>query len=69
MAIDKQEVEKLKASLSPSSEVLTPDAEAYAESIKRWSTAAEKPAVRPPIYCFPPILINSPRVSSSFQLQ
>ena len=45
MAIDKQEVEKLKANLSPSSEVLTPDSEGYAESIKRWSSAAEKPAV------------------------
>jgi hypothetical protein len=45
MAIDKQEIEKLKASLSPSSEVLTPDSEGYAESLKRWSSAAEKPAV------------------------
>jgi hypothetical protein len=45
MTVDKQEVEKLKASLSTSSEVLTPDSEGYAESIKRWSSAAEKPAV------------------------
>jgi len=45
MAIDKQEVERLKARLSPSSEVLTLDSEGYAESIKRWSSAAEKPAV------------------------
>ncbi|KAE9371446.1 FAD-binding domain-containing protein [Stipitochalara longipes BDJ] len=44
MAIDKQEIEKLKASLSPSSDVLTPDSEGYAESIKRWSSASEKPA-------------------------
>ena len=45
MTVDKEEVEKLKASLSTSSEVLTPDSEGYAESIKRWSSAAEKPAV------------------------
>ena len=50
MAIDKQEVEKLKANLSSSSEVLTPDSEGYEESIKRWSSAAEKPAVSHPFY-------------------
>jgi hypothetical protein len=47
MTIDEQEVEKLRASLSSSSEVLTPSSEAYSESLKRWSTAAEKPAVNP----------------------
>jgi hypothetical protein len=51
MAIDKKEVERLKASLSSSSEVLTPDSEGYAESIKRWSSAAEKPAVRTLTLC------------------
>jgi hypothetical protein len=48
MTVGKAEVEKLKASLSTSSEVLTPDSEGYAESIKRWSSAAEKPAVNFP---------------------
>jgi hypothetical protein len=48
MAVDNQEVEKLKANLSTSSEVLTPDSDSYAESIKRWSSAAEKPAVNYP---------------------
>ena len=37
-------IEQLKASLS-SAEIVTPESENYAESIKRWSTAAEEPAV------------------------
>jgi hypothetical protein len=52
MAIDKKEIEKLKASLSPLSEVLTPDSEGYAESIKRWSSAAEQTAVRLLIFSY-----------------
>jgi hypothetical protein len=38
-------IEQLKASLSSSAEIVTPESENYAESIKRWSTAAEEPAV------------------------
>jgi hypothetical protein len=63
MTIDKKEVEKLKASLSSSSEVLTPDSEGYAESIKRWSSAAEKPAVRTPTPTLCKVTCNSPEHS------
>ena len=38
-------LEQLKMSLSATAEVVTPNSENYAESIKRWSSAAEKPAV------------------------
>lgn len=38
-------IEQLRASLSSSAEIVTPGSENYAESIKRWSTAAEEPAV------------------------
>jgi hypothetical protein len=38
-------IEQLKASLSSSAEIVTSESENYAESIKRWSTAAEEPAV------------------------
>lgn len=68
MAIDKQEVEKFKASLSLSSEVLIPSSEGYAESIKRWSSAAEKPAVGT-LDIFDSSSLNPTRGSSSFQQQ
>jgi hypothetical protein len=42
-------VEQLRASLSTTAEVVTPDSENYAESIKRWASSAERPAV-----CLPP---------------
>lgn len=45
MAISKSAIDTLKAKLSAASEIVTPDSEKYADSIKRWSTAAEKPAV------------------------
>jgi hypothetical protein len=38
--------EELKGSLPASVFVVTPQSEKYEESIKRWSSAAEKPAVR-----------------------
>jgi hypothetical protein len=38
-------IEQLKSSLSGPSDVVTPDSENYSESIKRWATSAEKPAV------------------------
>ena len=42
----------LKGSLPASVVVVTPQSEKYEESIKRWSAAAEKPAVRfPPHSC------------------
>ncbi|KUJ07010.1 FAD-binding domain-containing protein [Mollisia scopiformis] len=44
MAIDKSAIETLKTKLSPTSEIVPPDSEKYADSIKRWSAAAEKPA-------------------------
>lgn len=37
-------IEQLKASLSDSSLVVTPESDKYEESLKRWSVAAEKPA-------------------------
>jgi hypothetical protein len=44
--------EELKGSLPASVVVVTPQSEKYEESIKRWSAAAEKPAVRfPPHSC------------------
>ena len=39
---------QLKSSLSPEAEVITKGSEKYAESIKRWSAAAEKNAVKFP---------------------
>lgn len=43
--IETSAVEKLKASLSTSSSVVTPDSENYERSHKRWSEGAEKKAV------------------------
>jgi hypothetical protein len=44
--------EELRGSLPASVVVVTPQSEKYQESIKRWSAAAEKPAVRfPPHPC------------------
>ena len=39
------EIEQLKASLSDSSTVVTPESDKYQESLKRWAASAEKPAV------------------------
>ncbi|TVY92199.1 FAD-linked oxidoreductase [Lachnellula willkommii] len=38
------EIEQLKASLSESSTVVTPESDKYQESLKRWAATAEKPA-------------------------
>jgi hypothetical protein len=43
--ISSPQVEELRAQLK-TSKLLTPDSEGYADSIKRWSGAAERPAVR-----------------------
>jgi hypothetical protein len=38
--------EELKGTLPASVVVVTPESEKYEESIKRWSSSAERPAVR-----------------------
>ncbi|TVY40090.1 FAD-linked oxidoreductase [Lachnellula subtilissima] len=38
------EIEQLKASLSDSSTVVTPESDKYQESLKRWAASAERPA-------------------------
>ncbi|KAE8443504.1 hypothetical protein EG329_001816 [Mollisiaceae sp. DMI_Dod_QoI] len=43
-AINSKAVDELRASLSATALVLTPDSEGYAEGLKRWATSAEKPA-------------------------
>lgn len=45
MAISAEAIDTLKSQLSASAEIVTPESEKYADSLKRWSTAAEKPAV------------------------
>jgi hypothetical protein len=42
--------EELKGSLPASVVVVTPQSEKYEESLKRWSAAAEKSAVRFPLH-------------------
>ncbi|KAF8861730.1 FAD-binding domain-containing protein [Acephala macrosclerotiorum] len=44
MAISKSTIDTLKTQLSASAEIVTPESEKYADSLKRWSAAAEKPA-------------------------
>jgi hypothetical protein len=45
MAIENSVVGPLKASLSSSSSIVTPDSENYDQSYKRWSEACEKKPV------------------------
>jgi len=47
--IDMSAVEQLKASLSSTVSIVTPDSEAYEQSIKRWSDTSERRAVGVPI--------------------
>jgi hypothetical protein len=47
--IDMSTVEQLKASLSSTASIVTPDSEAYEQSIKRWSNTSERRAVGVPI--------------------
>lgn len=46
-------VEQLKASLSNTASLVTPDSEAYEQSIKRWSETGERRAVRYSIFTKP----------------
>jgi len=45
MAIDIAAVQKFKGTLSEKADVVTKESENYEHSLKRWSAAAEKPAV------------------------